>query len=179
MFAHDQFGTRKISPIQFLIILQLKSGPKYGYEMLKPLRDHFKDSWAPKTGTIYPAIRSLEKKGLVEKETREDVDFYKLTKEGNALIDNLVERLEGDMSFSSKYFDFVKKMMPQQLTLKIVQIMKNMSNDNEPNPFLIKFLTDAKMDNATRLEALESLRSIFQKRLKLLEAEIEKIKESD
>ena len=177
MFPNDQFGSRKISPIQFLIMIQLKSGPKYGYEILKPLREHFKEVWDPKTGTIYPAIRSLERKGLVEKETREGVNFYRLTDQGNGLIDNLGERLEGDMSFSNRYFEFVEKWMPQEMIFRIAQIVKKM-NEKELDPLLIKFLMGFKMDDATKLEMLEGLRGILQKRLSFLEQEIKKVRET-
>ena len=55
----------KLTPIQLLIMIQLLGFPKYGYEILTDLRSGFKGSWEPKTGTIYPALQSLEKRKLI------------------------------------------------------------------------------------------------------------------
>jgi len=178
MFIDDKIGKRGISPIQFLIIIQLKIGPKYGYEILRMLRDHFKDVWDPKTGTIYPAIRSLERKGFVEREPRGDKGFYRLTEKGNDFIDQIGERMEEDMGFSNRYFEFVLKWMPDQLKLKIAPIIKNKTSEFEPSSLFVKYLIDDKMDKASQLEVLEGIRSVFERRLERLEREIEKIKEA-
>ena len=60
------FPLRKgISPIQLLLLVQMKHGPKYGYEMLTNIREEFNGVWEPQTGTIYPALKNLESKGLM------------------------------------------------------------------------------------------------------------------
>ena len=55
----------KVSPIQIMIMVQLLETPKYGYDILTNLRDDFEGVWEPKTGTVYPALKTLEKKGLI------------------------------------------------------------------------------------------------------------------
>ena len=64
-----------VSPLQFLLLLQLNKGPKYGYEMLKFLRDEFQGVWDVKTGSVYPALRSLESRGFVETTMKEETEF--------------------------------------------------------------------------------------------------------
>jgi DNA-binding PadR family transcriptional regulator len=51
-----------------LILLQLKKGPAHGYDVLQELCKQFGEVWQAKSGTVYPALRRLEEKGLVEGE---------------------------------------------------------------------------------------------------------------
>ncbi|MHA1136613.1 MAG: hypothetical protein ACTSSE_09010 [Candidatus Thorarchaeota archaeon] len=39
----------KLAPIQVLILIQLLETSKYGYKILRGLRDGFKDAWKLKT----------------------------------------------------------------------------------------------------------------------------------
>ena len=65
-----------VSPLQVLLLIQLDGGPRYGYEVLKSLKEEFEGIWEPKTGTVYPALKSLERKGYVETLEKEGSDFY-------------------------------------------------------------------------------------------------------
>ena len=59
---------RPVSPLQALLLVQLEEGPKYGYEMFKAIKDEFEGIWEPKTGSIYPVLKSLERRGFVATE---------------------------------------------------------------------------------------------------------------
>ena len=56
----------RMSPLQIMLLIQLEASPKYGYEMLKSIKQAFEGIWEPRTGTIYPALKSLERRALVE-----------------------------------------------------------------------------------------------------------------
>jgi len=68
--------------------LKKKGGKMYGYEMIQMFQSKTKGRWMPKAGTIYPILRRLEKRGLVESTwtTRKTGGpsrrYYKITKEG-------------------------------------------------------------------------------------------------
>jgi len=76
-----------VSPLQILLLTQLEDGSKYGYEMLKQLKDEFEGTWIPKTGTVYPALKSLQKKGFVDTRDMDGTDFYHITEEGKTIFE--------------------------------------------------------------------------------------------
>ena len=57
---HYMYKGNRISPPQFLMLVMLRKGPMYGYEVLKVLREEFQGFWEPQTGAIYPALKRLE-----------------------------------------------------------------------------------------------------------------------
>ena len=81
----------KLTPIQALILIQLLDHPKYGYEILRNLRDAFHGSWESKTGTIYPSIQALEKKGYVSKRVKDETTHYSLTEQGKEKLREMPE----------------------------------------------------------------------------------------
>ena len=58
-------GTR-VSPVQLLILAALKQKPAHGYVILQLLQDRMGEGWKVKSGTLYPALRTLEDKGFIE-----------------------------------------------------------------------------------------------------------------
>ena len=98
-----RLGKYGLSPVEFLILMVLKRRPMYGYEIIKELRDMFGDVWQPKTGTIYPALRRLETKGLVTTELRDDREFYKLSDRGEDILKYAIEFMEAGLDFISRY----------------------------------------------------------------------------
>ena len=101
-----------MSPLQFLVIMQLSEESKYGYEMLKVLRDEFEGLWDLKTGTFYPALKSLESKGFVKTEIRDKTEFYSLTEKGTTLLESLGGRMEAEYKFTDAYFKTMMRWMP-------------------------------------------------------------------
>ena len=95
----------KITPIQMLIFIQLLEGPKYGYEILKNLRDDFNSVWNPKTGTLYPALKTLVKKGFISEKEEKETTYYSLTKEGSDFLSDtseLVKDYENGFLFDTR-----------------------------------------------------------------------------
>lgn len=74
-----------INNFQLQILQLLKYRPMYGYEILNIFAQK---GWKPNTGTLYPALKQLEKKGFIEAfQTEPTRGFknrsnYKLTKKG-------------------------------------------------------------------------------------------------
>ncbi|PDM27058.1 hypothetical protein CP083_00650 [Candidatus Bathyarchaeota archaeon B24-2] len=177
MFRANLFRRIKgISPIQFLILLQLNEEPKYGYEILKTLREQFRGIWEPKTGTIYPALRRLEERGFVATEHRGDKDFYSLTDKGSLLLRGLLERLEQDICFADKYYSFVFRSLPASLKARLfIKWIERKVADRIPWPPLLHVLLDKVEDKDLKLRLLKVIRRILQDRLNFIEEEIRKI----
>jgi DNA-binding PadR family transcriptional regulator len=122
-------GRRVVSPLQFLVIMQLSEEPKYGYEMLKVLRDEFDGLWDLKTGTFYPALKSLESRGFVETELRDQTEFYSLTEKGTTLLGSLGGRMETEYKVTDKYFKTVMKWMPLSVKRRLIEMIGFMASN--------------------------------------------------
>ena len=72
------------------VLAQLR-GEHYGYTLRKALGEH---GLAIDEGTLYPLLRRLESQGLLASEWREEDKrnkrFYRLSKEGEAILEQLL-----------------------------------------------------------------------------------------
>ncbi len=84
--------------LKLVLLYLLKDGPKHGYLLMKELR-RLKGltAYEPGPGTIYPALKSLVKEGLVEVRIRGSggriVKEYVITEEGLRRLEEGGERL--------------------------------------------------------------------------------------
>ena len=78
--------------LDVLILKTLSGGPMHGYGVSRWIRDTTGDAFRVEEGALYPALRRLEKKELVEAawsttETGREAKFYRLTRAGRAELD--------------------------------------------------------------------------------------------
>ena len=99
----------RVSPLQSVMLILLRQKPMYGYELLKALREEFEGVWSPQTGTIYPAVRRLEERGLVLVEKRDGTDYYSLTEKGEGELQDFVKQTPSDLGFMIRYFQILDK----------------------------------------------------------------------
>lgn len=178
MMGIGALGRQQVSHLQFLMLLQLENGPKYGYEMLKDIREHFSGIWEPKTGTIYPALKRLEARGFVKTEMKEDMEFYELTEQGSELLMQIGERLEGNLKFAHRYFMFATQLMPSSIKYRMLNMMRVLAEEDVMPPIFIEnFLED--MNGTTKLEVLESIKAHLNNRLEVVERMIEALKSDE
>ncbi|OPY33104.1 MAG: lineage-specific thermal regulator protein [Methanomassiliicoccales archaeon PtaU1.Bin124] len=104
---HYQYKGNRISPPQFLMLVVLRKGPMYGYEVLKALREEFQDFWEPQTGTVYPALKRLEEQGLISTELQDGKEYYSLTEDGRLWMVANLEPVLGEAQFMGRYFTFL------------------------------------------------------------------------
>ncbi len=64
----------------------LRDGPMHGYEIMKVLEERSHGMYRPSPGSVYPALRSLLARGLVDVSGAERRKTYRLTPAGRALI---------------------------------------------------------------------------------------------
>ena len=70
-----------------LILQSLRSGPQHGYGIAQAIRSGSSDVLQVETGSLYPALHRLEKKGWVKSEWRQSENnqrakYYNLTAAG-------------------------------------------------------------------------------------------------
>ena len=75
--------------LDVLILKTLSRGPLHGYGVSRWIRDVTKDEFQVEEGALYPALRRLEKKGLLEADwgttdTGREAKFYRLSAKGEA-----------------------------------------------------------------------------------------------
>ncbi len=95
----------RLSPSQFLMLVVLREGPMYGYEILKALREEFEGLWRPETGALYPALKRLMEHGLVQVDARDDKEYYQLTEPAQAWLRETLRDIGPELIFASKYME--------------------------------------------------------------------------
>jgi PadR family transcriptional regulator len=81
--------------LDVLLLKTLSSGPLHGYAVSRWIRTATDEVFSVDEGALYPALRRLEKRGLVEAEwgvtdTGREARFYRLTSAGEAELTSAV-----------------------------------------------------------------------------------------
>jgi len=71
-----------------LVLEVLSEQPMHGYEVIKVLEGRFQGFYRPSAGAIYPALRSLQREGLVAVRGSERRKTYRVTAKGKAYVRN-------------------------------------------------------------------------------------------
>ncbi|MCK4267853.1 MAG: PadR family transcriptional regulator [Actinomycetia bacterium] len=74
-----------------LTILERSAKPLYGYEIAKRIKQGVKEAFPVKRGTLYPVLRSMEEKKLLESQVEPSVSgpprrYYSITDEGRKVL---------------------------------------------------------------------------------------------
>ena len=162
----------RISPLQFLLLIQLEASPKYGYEMLKSIKEAFEGVWEPKTGTLYPALKSLERRGLIEPLERDGVDFYKITEKGRRFLEQIGSHQEISAKFSTRFLTILIKWISPELKKKIISSFSWMASDDTNMFGNIMGFFDEGVERDTRLLFLKGMRRKMSQRLDDLDKSI-------
>lgn len=79
--------------LDVLILKTLSKAPLHGYGVSRWIREATGDDFQVEEGALYPALRRLEKKGLVESEwgrtdTGREAKFYEVTDAGRRALES-------------------------------------------------------------------------------------------
>lgn len=84
---------------RILVLRALGERPMYGYEVIKVLEDRFQGFYRPSAGAVYPALRSLQREGLVAVRGSERRKTYHITAKGKTQL--RTQREERHRAFES------------------------------------------------------------------------------
>jgi transcriptional regulator len=78
--------------LDVLLLKTLSRGPMHGYGVSRWIRETTDEAFQVEEGALYPALRRLEKRGLVEAywsttSTGREARFYRLTGEGKEALE--------------------------------------------------------------------------------------------
>lgn len=162
-----------ISPLQVLLLTQMEQGPKYGYEMLVQLKVIFEGTWVPKTGTVYPALRSLEKKGYVETKDVDGKDFYYITDKGKGIFELIMAHVVESVDFSVKYISVIFQWLSTERKQGAIELIEKLSmKEQSLITSLMKEFTK-NIDTDIREPFLRNLQQMTAKRLESINALLE------
>ena len=102
--SHEWTAELKKGSIQLCLLALLSGEPKYGFQLIKELRELSEGFYDVKEGTLYPALRRLEERGFVssewvEREAGVPRKYYTLTASGKQALGE-AKRVWGDMTAS-------------------------------------------------------------------------------
>lgn len=166
-----------ISPLQVLLLIQLEGGPKYGYEILKILKEEFEGTWEPQTGTVYPALRSLEKKGYVETFEQDDTDYYRITGEGKDLFNYLETHFLNSVEYTVKYLSVVFKWMSKEMKQGALNLLKELLERDRRMTYELLTEFYHNLDVELKTQFLSRMRDRTKERLDLINKLIEEDKD--
>ncbi len=89
--------------IAYLVLELLEEQPRYGYEILKEIREISGGHWEPSYGSVYPILYKFEEKGWaarIDREDEPDRKYFELTDDGR---EELEKRL-GDCATTAREF---------------------------------------------------------------------------
>ncbi len=81
-----------------LVLVALQEKPMYGYEIMKALEERFHGFYKPSAGAIYPALRSLYRRGLVTADGGERRKTYRITPKGEEYLRGIRKELKARFS---------------------------------------------------------------------------------
>lgn len=95
--------------LDVLVLKTLSWGPLHGYAVSRAIRAATEDVLAVEEGALYPALRRLEKRGLVEgswgiTDTGRDAKVYELTGVGR-------RHLEGEVDAWRRYVEAMSRVL--------------------------------------------------------------------
>lgn len=127
------------SLVEYLILLTLrKEGRLRGVDIINNISEHFKN-WEPQSGTIYPVLNRLFKKGYLLQEGK----YYQITELGEEILKEYLPKFSETIIFVDNIFNYGRDLMDGISSLHSEQIL------------LLNHLPDVK----TLIDALPMLRS--------------------
>lgn len=95
--------------LDILILKTLSWGSRHGYGISKAIREATLDDLQVEEGALYPALRRLEKKGMLEAhwdvtDTGREARFYRLTPQGEV-------RLASDVAHWTRYVAAMSRVL--------------------------------------------------------------------
>lgn len=144
--------------LKLAILYALLEGPAHGYSILKKIRDKTLGLISPTVGSLYPALKDLERSGFIEGEWRGDgrrVKIYRITERGKEVFKEVVE---GHLNLASA----IKRWLLDQLAP--IHAVEEVDASPEIIPSIVKMLLlSNEVSKADKIRFLRDLREKLEK----------------
>ncbi len=88
---------------RYLVLYVLKEKPLHGYGIMKRIEELLQFDYIPSPGIVYPTLQLLEDMGYIESEYVGRRKVYRLTSEGERLLNENIDEVE-EFIAKAKYF---------------------------------------------------------------------------
>jgi DNA-binding PadR family transcriptional regulator len=167
--------TLNATPLQFLVLIQLLKGPKYGYEILKNIREDFSGSWRPQTGTIYPALKGMIRRGQIEKIKEDDKELYRLSDQSEIYLKEVETYVIEFIFMTNQFIESIIKRIPSNYAIGLFDnLLKTGSLEIVPENTFVKELDRLTSKNQTK-KVLELRKKILLNKLSIIEKKLTEI----
>jgi DNA-binding PadR family transcriptional regulator len=89
-----------------MILMMLAKKEMYGYELMKSLEEFTLGFYEPKSGTLYPALKRLEGRGLIKSQMKQvdenQYKYYSLTEKGKIRLERMWTVITKIQNFRAK-----------------------------------------------------------------------------
>ena len=128
--------------------------------------------WEPKTGTVYPALKTLEKKGLVKTENRKDKTYYSLTQTGHQLMETMSDLVADYILFNTHFIDSTVKRLPSNFIQQVFYKIHSSGVDEIlPEATIVSAIREIP-NKSLAITLLESRKKILRRKMELIERNI-------
>ena len=107
--SDNKFGKMRMPHI--LILVSVRNQRKYGYEILKDLRDISDGLWEPKTGVIYPLLKKMQDNDLLDSEMSDGKEYYGLTDTGKNTLTEILPKMSSMLMVAARYSTVIDEVM--------------------------------------------------------------------
>jgi DNA-binding PadR family transcriptional regulator len=159
------------------MLVILRKGPMYGYEVLKVLRDEFQGFWVPQTGAIYPALKRLEEQKLILSDVKDGKEYYSLTQEGKEWMLENLKSISQEAQFMGRYFSFLGRAASE--TVGLIPATQEQLDASVQLPLHLASLLRDDLTVKERLEMLKGAQRMMNTHLRGIEKAIAKYEQMD
>ncbi len=156
-------------------MIQVLEAPKYGYEILRALREGFKDSWVPKTGTVYPALQALVKKGYIITSMEDEKTHYRLTAQGKSTINDISNYVAEYLMFNSRFIETTVASLPSDFTQDVFSKIHEYGTDEVIPEATILDAISRLPSKSMKIIFLEHRKIVLMRKLKLVKKHLKAI----
>ncbi len=169
----------RLSPIQLLVLAALKRKPAHGYVILQLFRERLGEGWNVQSGTLYPALRSMEEKDLIEgtevsQDGRPDAIQYKLTPKGQKILREAYKGLDGELRVFDNFWQFLSASAGE--STKDILVHHTMKSRSPMAIVTLKRHCEAGACDAIHLDFLKEYREYLTKELEWVNKRLQTVK---
>jgi DNA-binding PadR family transcriptional regulator len=75
-----------LGEVRLAVLSLLLEAPRHGYQLMKDLGTRLGECYQSSAGTVYPALKQLQKEGLIASRTEQGRHVYRLTRDGRDTV---------------------------------------------------------------------------------------------
>ncbi len=178
MLLFPEKDSKISSLVEYLILLTLKKeGRLRGVDIINRLTEQF-NNWKPQSGTIYPALNRLRKKGFLSL----DGKFYRTNQVGEDILDAYLKTYINTIIFVDNILKYSRSLMNE---IDIIKFEKSWLERHMPDfnslidqlPMIRPTLSDD--DSSEMFVNLRNIREILSSTLQIIDKQIEAIKDEE